>query len=149
MTNLTRTADHLAECLKATGRFEILSEGNGKGLPLVAFCIKGDQHYDEVIIKEEEKRKRKKIIHLYIYNLIASYFLKKIRFQFDFAAKLRERGWIVPAYYLPKKVNHRKLCRVVVREDFSRSRCELLLRDMIAALKVLDLADKKTIEAHR
>ncbi|CAO3625507.1 unnamed protein product [Cunninghamella blakesleeana] len=115
MTNLTRTADHLAECLRATGRFEILSESNGRGLPLVAFSLKGDQHYDE----------------------------------FDFAAKLRERGWIVPAYYLPKKVNHRKLCRVVVREDFSRSRCELLLRDMIAALKVLDLADKKTIEAHR
>ncbi|KAI9300614.1 glutamate decarboxylase [Cunninghamella echinulata] len=115
MTNLTRTADHLAECLKATGRFEILSEGNGKGLPLVAFCLKGDQHYDE----------------------------------FDFSAKLRERGWIVPAYYLPKKVQHRKLVRVVVREDFSRSRCELLLRDIIAALKSLDLVDKKTIEAHR
>lgn len=48
MTNLTNTADHLAECLLNSGRFEILSEGNGNGLPLVAFSLKGEQHYDEV-----------------------------------------------------------------------------------------------------
>ncbi|ORX52779.1 glutamate decarboxylase [Hesseltinella vesiculosa] len=115
MTNLTRTADHLAECLRATGRFEILSQGNGNGLPLVAFSLKGDMHYDE----------------------------------FDFAAKLRERGWIVPAYTMAPDLETKKLLRVVVREDFSRSRCELLLRDMIAALKALDTLDAKAVEAHR
>jgi glutamate decarboxylase len=47
------------------------------------------------------------------------------------------------------KLEHTKLLRVVVREDFSRSRCELLLRDILAALKALDAIDKKSVEAHR
>ncbi|KAI8098516.1 glutamate decarboxylase [Halteromyces radiatus] len=115
MTNLTQTADHLSDCLRATGRFEILSEGNGNGLPLVAFSLKGDQHFDE----------------------------------FDLSAKLRERGWIVPAYTMAPKLEHKKLLRVVVREDFSRSRCEILIRDIVAAMKSLDLIDQKTIEAYR
>ncbi|KAI8333421.1 glutamate decarboxylase [Chlamydoabsidia padenii] len=115
MTNLTKTADHLADCLRESGRFEILSEGNGNGLPLVAFSLKGEQHFDE----------------------------------FDLSAKLRERGWIVPAYTMAPKLEHKKLLRVVVREDFSRSRCELLLRDITAALKSLDVIDQKTVEAYR
>lgn len=50
MTNLTATADHLTECLRSSGRFEILSEGGGKGLPLVAFRLKAGQHYDEASV---------------------------------------------------------------------------------------------------
>ena len=48
MWNITRIADHLSERLDAMGRFEILSEGEGKGLPLVAFRLKDGHHYDEV-----------------------------------------------------------------------------------------------------
>jgi glutamate decarboxylase len=47
MTNLIRISDHLANCLEQAG-FIILSERHGKGLPLVAFKLKGDKHYDEV-----------------------------------------------------------------------------------------------------
>jgi glutamate decarboxylase len=47
------------------------------------------------------------------------------------------------------KLEHKKLLRVVVREDFSRSRCELLIRDIVAALRALDTVDQKTVEAFR
>lgn len=48
MRNLTSTADHLADRLNCTGRFIIMSEGGGRGLPLVAFRLKEEQHYNEV-----------------------------------------------------------------------------------------------------
>lgn len=115
MSNLTKTADHLAEVLEKTGHFEIMSEGNGRGLPLVAFRLKEKKHYDE----------------------------------FDIAAKLRERGWIVPAYTMAPKVEYMKMLRVVIREDFSRSRCELLVRDIHATIHSLDLADEIAIQMRR
>lgn len=49
MRNLTDTADHLADKLKNTGRFEIMSEGGGRGLPLVAFRLKEKHIYNEVL----------------------------------------------------------------------------------------------------
>ncbi|KAI7860094.1 glutamate decarboxylase [Circinella umbellata] len=115
MTNLTGTADHLADRLKNTGRFTILSQGEGLGLPLVAFRLNSPHHYDE----------------------------------FDISARLRERGWIVPAYTMAKNLENMKLLRVVVREDFSRSRCDILIRDILAAVKSLDTWDEKAVEDTR
>ncbi|GAB5586771.1 hypothetical protein Unana1_01671 [Umbelopsis nana] len=114
MTNLIRISDHLAACLEQAG-FQILSERHGKGLPLVAFKLKGKKHYDE----------------------------------FDVAARLRERGWIVPAYNAPPNADAVKMLRVVVREDFSKSRCDLLIRDILAVVKQLDVQDAKTIQDNR
>lgn len=48
MGNLTATADHLTERLVKTGRFEIMSETGGRGLPLVAFRLKEKHAYNEV-----------------------------------------------------------------------------------------------------
>jgi glutamate decarboxylase len=42
-----------------------------------------------------------------------------------------------------------KLLRVVVREDFSKSRCDLLIRDILAVIKQLDAQDAKTIQETR
>ncbi|KAL0093697.1 glutamate decarboxylase [Phycomyces blakesleeanus] len=47
ISNLVRTADYLAERLDKTGRFIILSEKEGRGLPLVAFRLKNECYYDE------------------------------------------------------------------------------------------------------
>jgi len=121
MTNLTMTADYLAEeILKIGGgqRFELLSEMNGKGLPLVAWRFKGQEKYDE----------------------------------FAIARTLRERGWIVPAYTMAPHTENMKLLRVVVREDFSKSRCDTFLRDLKDAIHTLDatpqvVLDHK-VEAH-
>ncbi|MCJ1285247.1 hypothetical protein MMC26_004587 [Xylographa opegraphella] len=95
MLNLTRTADYLAACLKQMG-FVIMSEGGGKGLPLVAFRLnpKKKHQFDE----------------------------------FAVAHQLRERGWVVPAYTMAPNAGKLKLLRVVVREDFSRSRCDSLVQ---------------------
>jgi glutamate decarboxylase len=46
-------------------------------------------------------------------------------------------------------MEHLKLLRVVVREDFSRNRCEILVRDINAAIASLDHWDAKEVEHHR
>ncbi|KAI9808205.1 MAG: hypothetical protein M1825_004662 [Sarcosagium campestre] len=115
MMNLTRTADYLAKCLEQLG-FIIMSEGSGKGLPLVAFRLNPkDRHkFDE----------------------------------FAIAHQLRERGWVVPAYTMAPNTEQLKLMRVVVREDFSRSRCDSLVADIQHALKSLGTMDAKRLEEH-
>jgi glutamate decarboxylase len=114
MSNLTRTADSLASSLAQLG-FIIMSKGNGRGLPLVAFRLdheKGKKlHYDE----------------------------------FDVAHHLRQRGWIVPAYTMAPHSEGLKLMRVVVREDFSRARCDSLVMDIKNTLESLNKMAPKDI----
>ena len=94
-----------------------MSQGGGKGLPLVAFRLKprDDVHYDE----------------------------------FTIAHQLRERGWVVPAYTMAPHSEKLKLMRVVVREDFSRSRCDSLVADIKLALKTVSEMDKMTVERYQ
>ncbi|CAG8749188.1 12766_t:CDS:10, partial [Racocetra persica] len=42
--------------------------------------------------------------------------------EYDVAQRIREHQWIVPAYTMAPNIQHVKLLRVVVREDFSRER---------------------------
>jgi glutamate decarboxylase len=49
---------------------------------------------------------------------------------FDLSAKLRERGWIVPAYTMAPNAEKIAVLRVVVREGFSYDMCEMLLEDL-------------------
>lgn len=56
--------------------------------------------------------------------------------EFAVSAKLRERGWIVPAYKMAADAGM-NMMRAVVREEFSRSRCESLVCDIRWALKAL------------
>ncbi|RDW85831.1 putative glutamate decarboxylase [Coleophoma crateriformis] len=116
MTNLTRTADYLSDSLEQLG-FTIMSQRNGKGLPLVAFRISKSQkkEYDE----------------------------------FALAHQLRSRSWVVPAYTMAPKTDNLKMLRVVVREDFSKSRCDQLLGDIKLCMGVLDQMDKDAIKKHQ
>ena len=115
MSNLTKTADYLAACLAKLG-FIIMSEGAGKGLPLVAFRLdpKHKHQFDE----------------------------------FAVAHQLRERGWVVPAYTMAPNAQKLKLMRVVVREDFSRSRCDALIVDIKLAVDTLAEMDSKRLAEH-
>ncbi|KKK22965.1 hypothetical protein P175DRAFT_0444594 [Aspergillus ochraceoroseus IBT 24754] len=61
--------------------------------------------------------------------------------EFALAHQLRERGWVVPAYTMAPHSNALKLMRVVVREDFSMSRCDTLLNDVKLAMKTLSDMD--------
>lgn len=101
------------------------------GVPLVAFCLKAPE--DGTTRSFDE---------------------------FDIADKLRERGWVVPAYTMPKDIKDMKLLRVVIREDMSHSLCRQLAEDIKWALAYLsvhftfskeDLAkhDKQVLEAEQ
>lgn len=49
MTNLTKTADFLAESIAAIGdgeKFVLMSKSGGDGLPLVAWRLKNKEAYD-------------------------------------------------------------------------------------------------------
>lgn len=113
MMNLTMTSDYLAHCLKKLG-FIVMSQLNGKGLPLVAFKLDPahKHHFDE----------------------------------FAVAHQLRERSWVVPAYTMAPHSDKLKLMRVVVREDFSRSKADALVADIKYAVDALKKMNKEEIE---
>jgi len=69
--------------------------------------------------------------------------------EFAIAHHLRERGWVVPAYTMAPHSESLKLMRVVVREDFSRSRCDALIADLQMAVHELSKMDEKKLELHK
>ncbi|MCJ1267845.1 hypothetical protein MMC22_007731 [Lobaria immixta] len=71
---------------------------------------------------------------------------KHVYDEFAIAHSLRERGWVVPAYTMAPHSEGLKLMRVVVREDFSRSRCDSLVADFKNAVDVLNKLDAKKVE---
>jgi glutamate decarboxylase len=58
--------------------------------------------------------------------------------------RLRQRGWIVPAYSLPPDAQHVSVLRMVVKESFSRDMVDLLLADVRRALAGADAAQQAT-----
>jgi glutamate decarboxylase len=57
---------------------------------------------------------------------------------YDVSRKLRERGWLVPAYTMPPKRDDLAVLRIVVRNGFSHDMAELFLRDLRVAVDYLD-----------
>ncbi len=57
---------------------------------------------------------------------------------YNLSGKLRERGWIVPAYTLPPNAESIAVLRVVVKENFSRDMAEMFFNDVIDACKALE-----------
>ena len=68
--------------------------------------------------------------------------------EFAIAHQLRERGWVVPAYTMAPHSESLRMMRVVVREDFSRSRCDALISDLKLALHELAKMDEKKLLKH-
>ena len=54
---------------------------------------------------------------------------------YDMADKLRERGWLVPAYTMPPNRQELVVQRVVVKEGFSHDMADMLLSDIRHALE--------------
>ncbi|KAK2049935.1 glutamate decarboxylase [Colletotrichum somersetense] len=125
MSNLTRTADYLSHSLEVLG-FVIMSKRAGEGLPLVAFRLpdvapsSGGKDGDE-----EEGR---------TYD------------EFALAHQLRIRGWVVPAYTMAPKTDDLKMLRVVVREDFSKARCDALIADIKLCMDLLEKMDSASVQ---
>ncbi|KAI1352829.1 glutamate decarboxylase [Xylaria sp. FL0043] len=66
--------------------------------------------------------------------------------EFALAHKLRARGWVVPAYTMAPHTNNLKMLRVVVREDFTKNRCDALLSDIKLCQGLLEQMDKEAIK---
>ena len=62
---------------------------------------------------------------------------------YDFADRLRARGWQVPAYALPANCQSTSIQRILVRQGVSRDLASLLLQDMKNAL---DYFEKHPVE---
>jgi len=62
---------------------------------------------------------------------------------FDISEKLREKGWIVPAYTLPRNADDIAVLRVVVKENFSREMADDLAGDSFDSFKELEGVVKK------
>lgn len=65
---------------------------------------------------------------------------------YHLSARLRERGWIVPAYSMPPNAEKVEVLRIVVRENFSRDMADMLFSDMQEAMK--ELQGDKTVKKH-
>ena len=72
---------------------------------------------------------------------------------YDLSDKLRERGWIIPAYSLPPNAQETVIMRVVVKENFSRDMIDILFDDIVEAYKKLEgkkePVERKTKKGHR
>jgi glutamate decarboxylase len=55
----------------------------------------------------------------------------------ELSSRLRERGWIVPAYRLPANAQNITVLRMVVKENFSRDMVDMLSHDVRDALRTL------------
>lgn len=74
---------------------------------------------------------------------------------YDLQDKLKQGGWMVPAYTLPENIQNYVVMRIVVRQGFSRDMADMLLndiRDAVASLEKLEyptntrIAQDKNIE---
>lgn len=49
---------------------------------------------------------------------------------FDISDKMRERGWLIPAYTFPKNREDLAVLRLVIREGMSQDMAEMCIRDL-------------------
>lgn len=67
--------------------------------------------------------------------------------EFAIAHQLRQRSWVVPAYTMAPHSDKLKMMRVVIREDFSRSKADMLIADIKYAVDTLKAMSKEEIQA--
>ncbi|CAI9084556.1 glutamate decarboxylase [Candidatus Methylacidiphilum fumarolicum] len=49
---------------------------------------------------------------------------------FDLSYRLREKGWQIPAYFMPPNAQNIAVMRIVIREGFSRDMADMLFKDI-------------------
>jgi len=68
---------------------------------------------------------------------------------FQLSDKLRQFGWVVPAYTMPPNAEHVTVLRIVIRESFSREMADSLLLDIHKSIKALEHGGLKSIELQK
>ncbi|KAK6845506.1 Glutamate decarboxylase [Apiospora arundinis] len=66
--------------------------------------------------------------------------------EFALAHRLRARGWVVPAYTMAPHTDQLKMLRVVVREDFTKNRCDALIMDIKYCMELLEQMDRDSVK---
>ncbi|KAK8077813.1 glutamate decarboxylase [Apiospora saccharicola] len=66
--------------------------------------------------------------------------------EFALAHRLRARGWVVPAYTMAPHTDQLKMLRVVVREDFTKNRCDALIIDIKLCMELLEQMDRDSVK---
>ena len=72
---------------------------------------------------------------LFIWSLCPEYERKAKWTLYDLQDKLKQSGWMVPAYAMPKDIEQMVVMRVVVRQGFSRHMADQLLTDIRNAVE--------------
>jgi glutamate decarboxylase len=67
---------------------------------------------------------------------------------FDLSERLRGRGWQVPAYTFPEDMTDTAVCRIVVRNGFTRDMAGLLLDDIRRQVELLQKHPQPNIPLH-
>src|SRR5438067_4639724 len=57
---------------------------------------------------------------------------------YDVSELLRTRGWLVPAYRMPKDIDDLSVLRIVIRSGFTRDLAEILIDDLKRMVKRLE-----------
>jgi glutamate decarboxylase len=65
---------------------------------------------------------------------------------FHLSEKLRQKGWIVPAYTLPANAEDIAVLRMVVKESFSKDMVEMFYSDMMEAVEKLEQTEEERLE---
>ncbi len=108
---------------------------------IIENMIKNARHLSE---KLEESGKFEVINNDVMFPLVTAK-LKNTDFDvFQLSEKLREKGWIVPAYTLPENAEDITVIRMVIKESFGRDMVDMLFNDLMETYDRLDqLAIKK------
>ncbi|MBR2637553.1 MAG: glutamate decarboxylase [Bacteroidaceae bacterium] len=75
---------------------------------------------------------------LFIWEMNPEYDKKCKWTLYDLQDKLKQSGWMVPAYTMPANIESTVVMRIVVRQGFSRDMADQLLTDIAAAVSELE-----------
>jgi len=100
------------------------------------------------IANELEKSGKFEVINRDLMFPLVTFKLNNSNFSvFQLSEKIREKGWIVPAYTLPPNAEDVAVLRMVIKENFSRDMADLLMDDMMYAYDFLEKDPKEHQES--
>jgi glutamate decarboxylase len=95
---------------------------------------------------ELEETGKFEVINKDVYFPLVTVKLKDADFTvFQLSDKLREKGWIIPAYTLPKNADDIAVMRMVIKENFGRDMVDSLLNDIKESYNNLESKEKEEI----
>ena len=66
---------------------------------------------------------------------------------FHLSEKLRQKGWIVPAYTLPANADDVAVLRMVVKESFSKDMAEMLFADIMESIEKIEQPEEEKLKS--